>query len=56
MTNEDMYNIILMKDKRIKELIKENQELRIQLVNLKNKRIIFVDTEEDYKIKVKERK
>lgn len=45
-------------EERLKEVLKENAELRTQLVNLRNKRIIFADTEEDYELKgkVKEKK
>ena len=44
-------------EERLKEVLKENEELRLQLVNLRNNRVIFADTEEEYEIrgKVKEK-
>jgi hypothetical protein len=38
-------------EERLKEVLKENEELRLQIVNLRNNRVIFVDTEEEYEIK-----
>ena len=40
-------------EERLKEVLKENELLRIQLVNLRNNRVIFADTEEEYEIKGK---
>ncbi len=37
-------------EERLKEVLKENEELRLQIVNLRNNRIIFIDTEEEYEI------
>lgn len=37
-------------EERLKEVLKENEELRLQLVNLRNNRVIFADTEEDYEL------
>jgi len=41
-------------EERLKEVIKENELLRLQLVNLRNNRVIFVDTEEEYELPKKE--
>ena len=38
-------------EERLKEVLKENEELRLQLVNLRNNRVIFADTDEEYEIR-----
>ena len=42
-------------EERLKEVLKENELLRIQLVELRNHRTIFIDTEEEYEPKVYKR-
>lgn len=39
-------------EERLKEVLKENELLRIQLLELRNHRTIFIDTEEEYEPKV----
>lgn len=42
-------------EERLKEVLKENEELRLQIVNLRNNRIIFIDTEEEYELPEEEK-
>ena len=41
-------------EQRLKEVLKENAELRTQLVDLRNHRTIFIDRDEEYELPKKE--